>query len=79
MESTRALGSRLPAEGCGAVRLRCWSGEPELHAACNRADLPLLDGPVVAEGRVELLSVLREQSVSETTHRYGNLTERGRV
>ena len=29
--------------------------------------------PVTAEGRVELLHYLREQAVSRTTHRYGNV------
>jgi RHH-type proline utilization regulon transcriptional repressor/proline dehydrogenase/delta 1-pyrroline-5-carboxylate dehydrogenase len=34
------------------------------------------DTPVSAQGRVELLSYLREQSVSHMYHRYGNLGER---
>jgi hypothetical protein len=34
--------------------------------------VPVLDAPVVLNGRVELLHYLREQAVTETTHRYGN-------
>ena len=36
----------------------------------------IADGPVLAEGRVELLWYLREQSVSHDYHRYGNLGPR---
>ena len=32
--------------------------------------------PVVAEGRIELLWYLREQSISDDYHRYGNLGDR---
>jgi RHH-type proline utilization regulon transcriptional repressor/proline dehydrogenase/delta 1-pyrroline-5-carboxylate dehydrogenase len=38
--------------------------------------LYLADSPVVAEGRVELLWYLYEQSVSIDYHRYGNLGAR---
>ena len=33
------------------------------------------DDPVTAEGRIELLHYLREQAISRTTHRYGNVLE----
>ena len=45
----------------------------ELRAAANEAGVHIADDPVTAEGRVELLHYLREQSVSRTTHRYGNV------
>ena len=45
----------------------------ELRAAANEAGVHLADDPVTAEGRVELLHYLREQAVSRTTHRYGNV------
>jgi RHH-type proline utilization regulon transcriptional repressor/proline dehydrogenase/delta 1-pyrroline-5-carboxylate dehydrogenase len=35
-----------------------------------------IDAPVAATGRVELTRWLREQSVTETWHRYGNLKPR---
>jgi RHH-type proline utilization regulon transcriptional repressor/proline dehydrogenase/delta 1-pyrroline-5-carboxylate dehydrogenase len=37
------------------------------------AGVPLDDAPVLPDGRVELLRWVREQSVSVTNHRYGNL------
>jgi RHH-type proline utilization regulon transcriptional repressor/proline dehydrogenase/delta 1-pyrroline-5-carboxylate dehydrogenase len=36
----------------------------------------LADAPVLAEGRIELLWVFREQSVASRYHRYGNLLDR---
>jgi len=36
----------------------------------------LADNPVLAEGRIELLWYLREQSLSHSWHRYGNLGSR---
>ena len=36
----------------------------------------LADAPVLAEGRIELLWYLREQSLSHAYHRYGNLGAR---
>ncbi|MDE0499038.1 MAG: bifunctional proline dehydrogenase/L-glutamate gamma-semialdehyde dehydrogenase [Acidimicrobiaceae bacterium] len=44
-----------------------------LRAAANRAGVHLADDPVTADGRVELLHYVREQAVSHTTHRYGNI------
>jgi RHH-type proline utilization regulon transcriptional repressor/proline dehydrogenase/delta 1-pyrroline-5-carboxylate dehydrogenase len=43
------------------------------------AQLPgafLADAPVLAEGRIELLWVFREQSLASRYHRYGNLLDR---
>ncbi|TWS18016.1 aldehyde dehydrogenase family protein [Tsukamurella asaccharolytica] len=50
-------------------------GEPEseVAAAAARQGHSLLRGPVLLSGRRELLSVLREQAVSTTRHRYGHL------
>jgi RHH-type transcriptional regulator, proline utilization regulon repressor / proline dehydrogenase / delta 1-pyrroline-5-carboxylate dehydrogenase len=36
-------------------------------------DVAIWSGPVTAAGRVELLPFLREQAVSITAHRFGNL------
>jgi RHH-type proline utilization regulon transcriptional repressor/proline dehydrogenase/delta 1-pyrroline-5-carboxylate dehydrogenase len=36
-------------------------------------NIPVLSSPVLANGRLELLNHLREQSISETVHRYGNI------
>ena len=42
--------------------------------AANQAGIHLADGPVTANGRVELLNYLKEQAISRTLHRFGNLT-----
>jgi len=34
----------------------------------------VLDHPVLASGRRELLTVLREQAISRTVHRFGHVT-----
>ena len=48
----------------------------ELRLAAAQSGTWLADLPVVAEGKVELLWYLREQSISYDYHRYGNLGTR---
>jgi RHH-type proline utilization regulon transcriptional repressor/proline dehydrogenase/delta 1-pyrroline-5-carboxylate dehydrogenase len=50
---------------------------PEIFAAAAKSGLFVARAPVLAEGRIELLWYLREQSISCDYHRYGNLGERG--
>ncbi len=60
--------------GRGVERIR-WLGaidEPALVAALA-AGIELADAPVTGSGRVELLHYLREQAISQTMHRFGNL------
>lgn len=38
-------------------------------------NLPILESDVLANGRIELLGYLKEQAISETIHRYGNIFE----
>jgi RHH-type proline utilization regulon transcriptional repressor/proline dehydrogenase/delta 1-pyrroline-5-carboxylate dehydrogenase len=47
-----------------------------LQRAAAEAGLPLDDEPVVGRGRIELLRWVREQAVSITQHRYGNVQPR---
>lgn len=47
--------------------------EPGLQVQANRRNVHLADDPVTADGRRELLHYLREQAVSRTLHRYGNI------
>lgn len=47
-----------------------------IRSAAAEAFIHLADVPVLVEGRVELLWYLREQSVSDDYHRYGNLGAR---
>ena len=42
-------------------------------AHAQRVEVALFTGPVLASGRVELLTFLQEQAISATNHRYGNL------
>jgi RHH-type proline utilization regulon transcriptional repressor/proline dehydrogenase/delta 1-pyrroline-5-carboxylate dehydrogenase len=49
---------------------------PTVRSAAAEALVFIADTPVLAEGRVELLWYLREQSVSHEYHRYGNLGAR---
>ncbi|MCA0154602.1 bifunctional proline dehydrogenase/L-glutamate gamma-semialdehyde dehydrogenase [Tsukamurella sp. M9C] len=56
------------------VRIRLLGApEPEVEAAAAQHGHSVLRGPVLLSGRRELLSVLREQAVSTTRHRYGHL------
>jgi hypothetical protein len=44
-----------------------------LRRALNRAGISVIDAPVLANGRLELRYYLREQALSHTVHRYGNI------
>ncbi len=55
------------------IRALCPSGE--LWEAAHEGNLEIVDWPVLANGRIELLHYLREQTLSEPRHRYGNIME----
>jgi RHH-type proline utilization regulon transcriptional repressor/proline dehydrogenase/delta 1-pyrroline-5-carboxylate dehydrogenase len=67
--------ARRVASGAVRGRVRVVGSAPGLHeAAAERVgEVTVLDHPVVASGRRELLTVLHEQAVSRTTHRYGHV------
>jgi RHH-type proline utilization regulon transcriptional repressor/proline dehydrogenase/delta 1-pyrroline-5-carboxylate dehydrogenase len=44
-----------------------------LRAAAARAEVDVIDEPVVTSGRLEMRWYLREQAISRTLHRFGNL------
>lgn len=46
-----------------------------IYQAAHSAHIPLINEPVLANGRVELRFYLREQVISQTTHRYGNILQ----
>lgn len=72
VETAAELAARLP--DLRVDRLRIPGHVPdELRATAHAAGLTLDDAPVVAQGRVELLHWLREQAISRTLHRYGNI------
>jgi RHH-type proline utilization regulon transcriptional repressor/proline dehydrogenase/delta 1-pyrroline-5-carboxylate dehydrogenase len=67
----------MPPHADERVRYAAPDRVPELvRAAAASAGVYLADEPVRSEGRVELLWYLREQSVSDDYHRYGNLGRR---
>ncbi len=71
-ESQEAFAERLGRLDVERVRLVGSPGAALLTAAAEHG-VHLADDPVTADGRRELLHHLREQSISRTRHRYGNV------
>ncbi|WP_372593717.1 proline dehydrogenase family protein [Actinotalea sp.] len=73
-ESDEAFTARV-LSGAVTGRVRAVGDTPGLReaAAARPGEVTLLDGPVLCSARRELLTVLREQSVSRTRHRLGHL------
>jgi RHH-type proline utilization regulon transcriptional repressor/proline dehydrogenase/delta 1-pyrroline-5-carboxylate dehydrogenase len=77
-EGDDALADALLAGETERVRYAAPDRVPSaLWAAAHRGGAYLARAPVLGEGRVELLWYLREQSLSKSYHRYGNLGEAG--
>ena len=74
-ETQDELAARLGSLGVDRVRLVGPVGGVLRRAAIERG-VHLAADPVLADGRRELLHYLREQSVSRTRHRYGNIIDR---
>ncbi|MGH8995995.1 MAG: hypothetical protein ACRDYB_08215, partial [Acidimicrobiales bacterium] len=69
-EEASVLEPRLAS----GARLRLVGGpEPATLAAAARAGVAVLDEPVCSHGRIELVRWLREQTLSRSLHRYGNV------
>ncbi len=75
IEDDETLVARLPGLGVDKVR---FLGPPSdrLRLAAHDAGLWVDDGPVVAHPTIEARRWVREQAISETRHRHGNLTGR---
>ncbi len=73
-ESEDELISRLPSRRFGRVRVIGAASEALLRAAW-RAEVDVDTSPVTAVGRVELPRYVREQAISRTMHRFGNILE----
>ena len=74
VEDEEALGKRL--QTAQADRLRALQPVSQrIHHAANSVHIPIIDEPVLANGRLELRFYLREQVISQTTHRYGNILQ----
>jgi RHH-type proline utilization regulon transcriptional repressor/proline dehydrogenase/delta 1-pyrroline-5-carboxylate dehydrogenase len=67
--------ARLLEGEAGADRIRLLGGEPAAALAVlgSESAVSLYAQPVTAAGRIELLTFLREQSVSIAAHRFGHL------
>ncbi len=75
-ESDDVFISRLPELAQCAEFLRTTATPPDaVLRAAFAAGLNWIEAPISASGRLELTRWMREQSVSETRHRYGNITE----
>jgi len=72
-ESEMNLINRLPECASHYGILRVVNPSVDLQRAANDASFQTITSEPLANGRLELLAYLREQSISETTHRYGNL------
>ena len=71
-ESTAEFAARLSTLGVDRVRV---VGSPDhaLRVAAHAAGVHLADDPVTPDPRLELRHFVREQAVSRSMHRYGNL------
>jgi RHH-type proline utilization regulon transcriptional repressor/proline dehydrogenase/delta 1-pyrroline-5-carboxylate dehydrogenase len=76
-ESESELAARLPELAHAAEFLRTLQPPGDkLLAAAYACGLNWVDGPIVAEGRIELTRWFREQSVLQTRHRYGLISRK---
>ena len=73
-ESDDALAARLPDLAADTEFLRTVDGPPAdvVLRAVNASGLNWIASPMSGDGRLELARWTREQSVTETMHRYGN-------
>ncbi|MEM7340105.1 MAG: proline dehydrogenase family protein [Actinomycetota bacterium] len=76
IETQAELAARLAVTGVERVRV-LGAVEPELRDAANAVNIHLADGAVTADGSRELLHYVREQAISRTLHRYGNVISTG--
>lgn len=75
-EDPAAFVERLVAAGGDRTRVLGPVSE-RLRAAATEHHVHLADDPVTPSGRVELRHYLREQAISRTLHRFGNLVGAG--
>jgi len=71
-ESETELAGRLAKMSGGSIRM-IGSYDADIMAPAKIGNVPLVRSEVLANGRIELLNYLREQSMTEIVHRYGNI------
>lgn len=74
IESEDELVARLKALKGGTMRIFGKYDEFQF-APSEIGNIPIIKAAALANGRLEMLNYLKEQSVSETVHRYGNIFE----
>ena len=72
VESDEQLVARLQQMKGGTMRIFGEYDENQF-APGKIGNIPIIPSHVLANGRVELLNYLKEQAISETIHRYGNI------
>src|SRR5690606_21476034 len=73
-ETVEEFVERVRTEGAERLRIIGTGGEAErIVDALYSPAVSIVSGPVLATGRREMLSVLREQAISRTLHRFGHL------
>jgi len=72
IESAEEFRARLAEFKWGRVRI-VGRATAELRMAAQEAEVTVIDEAVTPSGRLELRHYLREQSVSRTLHRFGNV------
>jgi RHH-type transcriptional regulator, proline utilization regulon repressor / proline dehydrogenase / delta 1-pyrroline-5-carboxylate dehydrogenase len=72
-EDDSTLAARFPHIAAGIGLVRAPKGDSGFKQAVIAAGQRWADGPVIWNARIEWPAWLREQSVSQTLHRYGNL------
>lgn len=71
-ETAADFERRLRSERPNRIRM-VGPVDAKTREVANELAIHIADSPVVAAGRIELLHYVREQAISQTTHRYGNL------
>jgi RHH-type transcriptional regulator, proline utilization regulon repressor / proline dehydrogenase / delta 1-pyrroline-5-carboxylate dehydrogenase len=71
-ETAAGYAARLGQLNVDRVRI-VGAAETEVLEAATLADVYAADSPVVFDGSIELLNYLREQCVTRTMHRFGNV------
>ena len=75
-ESAGAFITQVAERGIDRVRV-VGTVSNDLRTAAAEHLVHIADAPVTANGRIELLHYLREQAISRTLHRFGNVLEAG--
>lgn len=76
IESTESLLRRIDADAVPVERVRWLAAAPAPTADLADRAVSVETSPIHPDGRVELPRWLKEQSISETAHRYGRLVAR---